>query len=171
MEKTIYQIAFTETVVFSCAEIDTLITFSGSGLRWWMSADNGEFMLVDTLDVNNDLSRAPIAYARKLASDWFNHSMTKAADGSTEEETPLSNAYNTTPVNRNYTPVRNVVKVEKNFPVVEPMWVDEDKRDAHTEHCCLTHRFCFYGNSKCSVVLGKKKPSYSCRCAEKEKAA
>lgn len=172
MEKTIYQIAFLETIVFSCATADTLITFSGSGLRWWMSANNNEFMLVDTLDVHNDLSRAPIAYARKLASDWFNYSLNKVED---DESSPdIATRYpvgNSTTVNQNYTPVRIPAQPEKNFPAVEPRWVDEDKKDAHTEHCCATHRHCFYGNKKCSVVSGKKTPSYPCRCKEKERAA
>lgn len=40
-----------------------------------------------------------------------------------------------------------------------------DKKDVHTEHCCLKHG-CKYGDDYCPVAGGKKKQSYPCESCE-----
>lgn len=37
----------------------------------------------------------------------------------------------------------------------------EDYKDVHTEHCCLIHDNCKYGDDNCTVLTLKKKQSYS----------
>jgi hypothetical protein len=37
----------------------------------------------------------------------------------------------------------------------------EEKKNAHTEHCCSVHR-CKYGDHDCPVELGKQKQSFPC---------
>jgi len=167
MEKTIFQIAFAESIVFSSAECDTIISFSSAGLRWWFSTENGKYFLADTLEHNSDLNRAPIAYARKLASDWFEYSL-KALTGSLEGDKVemVSTTFESgKPINTSIVTVSSsTYNSMSGAPVVEPPFLDSNKKDAHTEHCCAKHRHCKYGNRKCTVVTGKKQPSYPCNC-------
>jgi len=39
--------------------------------------------------------------------------------------------------------------------------IDEEKKDVHTEHCCIYHG-CKYMDSSCPVYLGYKAQSYPC---------
>lgn len=160
MEKSILEIAANETIVFSSTKTDTIISFSSLGLKYWFLLEDNNFMLADALDAPNDLGRAPIAYARKLASDWFNWKI---------------NNFDVSLINENISSCNDTVECadstlsscfssEKTFSLIEPPELDAEKRDAHTEHCCIKHHRCKYGNLKCTVVLGKKKPSYPCNC-------
>ena len=41
----------------------------------------------------------------------------------------------------------------------------EEQKDVHTEHCCLEHRRCKYGDEETCTVVGLGfKPSYPCNC-------
>lgn len=162
MEKTIFQILSVETVVYGTAEADTIISFSGAGLRWWFLVDDGKYSLADTLHHNSDLSKAPVAYARQLASDWFDWTMNHFAGGSSDSDTGTM----VTTVYEGGAAVSSAAPPisEKQFPIVEPPYEDAHKKDAHTEHCCVTHRKCRYGSKKCTVVSGEKNPSYPCSC-------
>lgn len=140
-EKTIFEIVETSTVVFSDGDIETLITIDSSGYTWWYKADSGNYLSADFLAVSNDLKRIDIVHARKTASDWFNWELglfvEKMCEATTSDVAP---------------------------PLVEPGFADDNKKDAHTEHCCIVHRFCLYNSKKCSVLSGRKKQSYACRC-------
>lgn len=162
MDKSIFEIAAEETIVFSSFETDTIISFSSSGLKWWFLSEDNKFMLADALEAPNDLSRAPITYCRKLASDWFDWEISNFDSRLNDEntETPQSTNDNSS-CNSS---VSSFAFSEKKFPSVEPPELDAEKRDVHTEHCCAKHHKCKYGNSKCTVISGKKKPSYSCNC-------
>jgi|SRR6185436_5202246 len=162
MEKSIFEIALHETIVFSSEEIDTVISFTGSGLKWWFSiGKDNKFSLSDTLDIFNDENRAPIAYARKLAKDWFEWELKEFAAESQEDSNFEFSTNNVIQEKSTY-PAPD--SSEKNFPIVEPPELDADKKDAHTEHCCEQHLNCKFKNVNCTVVLGKKKSSYPCTC-------
>ena len=158
MLNTIFEIASKETIVFGSSVTDIIISFSGSGLTWWClgDSDNAKFLLVETLPVHNDLDRAHIAYARKLAVEWFEREMNQYFD---RYDVIIDNAISEPTVKNNY-------NEEQNFPKVEPPELDENKKDVHTEHCCSDHHRCKYNNKKCTVISGKKKPSYPCNCKE-----
>lgn len=166
MEKTIFQIAFAESIVFSSHECDTIISFSSAGLRWWFMTDNGKYVLADTLEHSSDLNRAPVAYARKLASDWFDHTLETFAEGGggNDTEEMITTTFENGKVVSTSVVVSSTPTSVTGAPVVEPSFLDANKKDAHTEHCCITHRHCKYGNRKCTVVTGQKKPSYPCKC-------
>jgi len=142
--KSVYEIAETATIVYSNEFIDTLITINSSGLQWWFK--NGEkYSLADQLDAHFDLKNYNIADARKLGEDWFFTLFDQNLNSSPEEKPIVS------------------VQIEPSTKIV-PSFIDQHKKDAHTEHCCADHKVCVYKNPKCTVVSGYKKPSYSCKC-------
>jgi hypothetical protein len=170
MEKTIFQIAFAESIVFSCAEVDTIISFSAAGLRWWFQTEDGKYSLADVLEHNNDLNRATVEYARKLASDWFEHCMkafANAGDDSDSDEMIATTYESGKVISTSIVTVAPPSTSITGAPVVEPLFLDANKKDVHTEHCCAIHRHCKYGNRKCTVTNGQKKPSYPCNCKER----
>jgi len=163
MERSIFEITSKETIVFACQDTDTIISLTTSGLNWWYLVDNGNFVLADKLDAYIDMHRAPISYVRQLAEDWFLHELEEFTGDTSvvkSSSTPMPSATVACKVNDTI-PV-NVS--ERNFPLVEPLYLDHDKKDAHTEHCCAKHRCCKFKNSKCTVVSGMKKQTYPCRC-------
>lgn len=51
--------------------------------------------------------------------------------------------------------------------MLEPQPEPEDKRDVHTEHCCLIHG-CKYAYEDCTVVSEEKVQSYPCEWCDDE---
>jgi hypothetical protein len=145
VDKSIVEITEYATIVYANADIDTLITINGNGLQWWFKGENNNYDLVDSFQVRIDLNKATIADARQLAEDWFLTSLGEETDTPSEPMTTVPSVHNNTELKK-----------------VVPGY--RQTKDAHTEHCCLEHRHCYFNNSNCSVVLGKKKPSYPCRC-------
>ncbi len=176
--KTIFQLADEGTVVFSNSDIDVLITINGSSLNWWY-LEHGEntYYLYDSLYVNSDLKILSISAARKLAKDWFDeevkvYSMGAVAPailshtnshGMLECEPPLEcKLEEDMSKKKHHNKIKN--KIDLMVNKIYPLYIFANKKDAHTEHCCFEHKYCLYGNKKCSVILGKKKPSYQCKC-------
>jgi len=63
--------------------------------------------------------------------------------------------------------VQSVVKNCKYIDPVQPVKPVQKslRRDVHTEHCCLEHRICKYGEEDhCTVVQGWADPTYPCNC-------
>lgn len=162
MEKTIFQITTSDTIVFSSDDTDTIISFNSSELKWWFLVESGKFVLTDTLNVHNDLDRITVAQARKLALDWFEWEFKILVDDTNDIPVITCNEVKSSYNNVGATKTKSLY--DKDFPLVEPLELDFDKKDAHTEHCCIVHRKCKFHSHKCTVVLGKKKPSHPCHC-------
>lgn len=149
INKTVVDITEFTTIVYANDDIDTLITINANGLQWWFKDENGKYDLVDTFFCRIDLSTATLAEARQLGENWFLSSLGADID---EPTTVAVSVATRSPI---------VYKREELKRVVPGY---RQVKDAHTEHCCIEHKCCFYNSSRCSVVLGKKKPSYPCRC-------
>lgn len=50
--------------------------------------------------------------------------------------------------------------------LMQPEPEPEEKRDVHTEHCCLAHG-CKYGDENCTVTNKQKTQSYPCEWCDK----
>ena len=64
--------------------------------------------------------------------------------------------------------LQSIINFMSNFPpgyghnwIDESEGVMENKRDVHTEHCCVTHG-CKYSQADCPVVSGMKKQTHPC---------
>lgn len=161
--KTIFEILEKETIVFGNDVIDTVITINSTGYCWWFRNTDGTFTLTDVLYASYDLKRVDIDFARREAENWFKHALGEFVEDESEG-TAVSDRI--AEENANSGVYRNPQKKSEvnELPLVEPRFIDQDKKDAHTEHCCAEHSRCMYNNKKCSVVIGRKKPSYPCRC-------
>lgn len=155
MERSIFQIANESTIVFSAPDADTLISINSSGLYWWFAIDDGKYYLTDSLYVNHNLHIISINYAKKLAEDWFESSLNESVGDNENDDSDCS-------ITTEYSIIADSVN---EIPKVEPPFLNSDKKDAHTEHCCIDHNRCKFNNKNCTVVSGRKKQSYPCKCS------
>lgn len=167
--KSIFQIVEEGTIVFSNADIDCIISLTASGLKWWFLCNDGKYSLAETLHAHHDLKRVSIPYARKLANDWFEYEFAefnKKFNGGTPlqivDPKEKRSADPIKPEKPAKSTVTGLIEID---PKIKPQ-----KKDAHTEHCCIIHKFCKYDKPlKCTVLTPPyKKQSYVCRCKEYE---
>ena len=158
MEKTIFDVVAHGSILFADPILDTVITANSSGLYWWCIGSDGKFYLADKMETYLDLKRMPVEFAKKLAQDWYDHSVGTWSVGTATSVSEQVEARNPRPRRERQTTTGKTIRL------IEPGFVDDDKRDAHTEHCCKEHKTCYYSSDKCTVAFGRKKATYPCTC-------
>lgn len=164
VEKTVFEIMADGVIVYANSDVETLISLTSGSICWWFMGDNGKFTCTDRLYVHNDFKRVTIEDARKLAADWFEEEMGDTFFEDPENDPSFKEVRTPDSLVAEWGSYISRVPAVAPLRLVVPPFIDADKKDAHTEHCCAEHKRCKYQNKKCTVTSGRKKPSYPCNC-------